>query len=68
LYEDAVHERKDPNGQPYFWVAGTSRGDLEPDSDFTALAEDFVSVTPVLLDFTHRGFLETVKGFVPELE
>ena len=68
LYEDAVHERKDPNGQPYFWVAGTSRGDLEPDSDFTAVAQDFVSITPVLLDFTHREFLETVKGFLPGLE
>lgn len=67
-YEDNVEKRLDPAGQPYYWVGGTPSVDEEPSSDYAAVYSGFVSVTPLLLDFTHRTYLETVRGFTPPLE
>lgn len=67
-YEDNVEKRLDPDGKPYYWVGGKATGDDEPSSDYNAVNEGMVSVTPLLMDFTRRDFLETVRGFVPPLE
>jgi 5'-nucleotidase len=67
-YEDAVDKRLDPDGQPYYWVGGKPTGDEELDSDYGALNAGFVSVTPLYMDFTRRDYLETVRGFAPNLE
>ncbi len=66
-YEDNVAERLDPEGKTYYWVGGVPTGDSEPDSDYTALDQGFISVTPLRLDFTHREFMATVQAFLPEL-
>jgi 5'-nucleotidase len=58
-------ERVDPDGRAYYWIAGKPTGDTEPDSDFSALEAGFVSITPLFMDFTHLGMLETVKRFAP---
>lgn len=53
-YRAAVVERLDPSGRPYFWIAGadtTPSG--EPDGDHAAIAEGFVSVTPLHANMTH---------------
>ena len=42
--------------------------DEEPSSDYAAVYSGYVSVTPLLMDFTHRTYLETVRGFTPPLE
>jgi 5'-nucleotidase len=57
-YEDSVVERHDPDGRPYYWVAGKPTGELEEGTDFWAVQHGFVSVTPVSLDYTAHGFLE----------
>jgi 5'-nucleotidase len=67
-YEDAVEKRLDPEGKPYYWVGGKPTGDLEPESDYSAIEAGFVSVTPLYMDFTRRDFVETARGFVPGLE
>jgi 5'-nucleotidase len=53
VYRDALDARKDPRGRPYYWIGGdTPTGVPEKGTDFGALAEGAVSVTPLHLDMT----------------
>jgi 5'-nucleotidase len=64
-YEDNVVKRTDPDGQDYFWVSGVPTGDEAPDSDYTAVAEGYIAVSPLRMDFTNREFLDEVRGWLP---
>ena len=66
-YQDSVVRRVDPEGQPYYWVAGTPIGEPEPGTDYTWVVEGYASVTPLHLDLTDRAFLETLAASLPEL-
>lgn len=48
-----IEERQDGRGFPYFWLR-FGRGESEPSeaSDVSALRDNFISVTPLHLDFT----------------
>jgi 5'-nucleotidase len=63
-YEDNVSERHDPEGKTYYWVGGVATGDTEADSDYTAVEQGFISVTPLRLDFTHREYLQTLRDLL----
>ncbi len=65
-YEDNVAERQDPDGKNYYWIGGVATGDSEADSDYTALEQGFISVTPLHLDFTDRGYLQKLRGFLAQ--
>ncbi len=53
LYRDLLEKRLDPRGRPYYWIGGEAPTGLsEEGTDFGALAEGFVSVTPLHLDLT----------------
>jgi len=53
VYHDKLDRRIDPRGKPYFWTAGEyPTGIPERGTDIGALAEGFVSVTPIQLDLT----------------
>lgn len=59
VYRDLLVERKDPRGRPYYWIGGDAPGGLPEDgTDIGALAEGFVSVTPLHLDLTDYQALE----------
>jgi 5'-nucleotidase len=50
-----VVEGTDPGGRPYVWIGDYLRDEaLEADTDLAAVAEGFVSVTPLHLDLTQR--------------
>lgn len=58
VYGDVVVEKIDPRGRKYYWIGG---GDLgfkdEQDTDFNALKNGYISVTPLHLDLTnYRSF------------
>jgi 5'-nucleotidase len=60
-YRAAVVERLDPSGRPYYWIAGADATPAcEPDGDHAAIAEGFVSVTPLHADLTHAPSLEAM--------
>ena len=65
LYRDSLVERADPRGRPYYWIGGEAPGGVpEPGTDFGALAEGRVSITPLHLDLTDyqaRDILQTWK-------
>ncbi len=53
LYRDELEERTDPRGRPYYWIAGEFPTGVPDDgTDFGALAEAYVSITPLHLDLT----------------
>jgi len=53
VYHSRLDERLDPRNIPYYWIGGDApTGVSESGTDVGALAEGFVSVTPLQLDLT----------------
>jgi 5'-nucleotidase len=53
VYHSRLDERLDPRNSPYYWIGGDApTGVLERGTDVGALAEGYVSVTPLQLDLT----------------
>lgn len=53
VYRDRLDERRDPRGRPYYWIGGDyPTGVPDEGTDFGALADGCVSVTPLQLDLT----------------
>jgi 5'-nucleotidase len=53
VYHSRLDERTDPRGKAYYWIGGDApTGVPERGTDVGALAEGFVSVTPLQLDLT----------------
>jgi len=53
VYRDELVTRMDPRGKPYYWIGGgPPDGVLEENTDFWAVAEGYISITPVQLDLT----------------
>lgn len=54
-YIDRIERRKDPVGKPYYWLGGSVAGraaDAVLGTDVRAVADGYVSVTPLHLDMT----------------
>jgi len=60
VFSDSIARMKDPWGRDILWIGG---GSVEwsgaPDSDFRAVHDGYISVTPLHLDLTHRDVLNT---------
>ena len=56
IYHSALDERQDPRGKPYYWISGSVPSGV-PDfgTDFGAIAENNVSITPLKVDLTDFG-------------
>lgn len=62
VYRDALDQRLDPRGQPYYWIGGQApTGVAEEGTDFGALAEGYVSITPLQLDLTNYKAMDVLK-------
>jgi len=61
-YHQGVVERTDPSGRQYYWLGGIPpQWDEDPDSDFAAIREGYVSLTPLHLDLTHYPLLTELR-------
>lgn len=61
-YDNAFIERKDPWGNVYYWMSGTVREmEQDPDSDITAINENYISITPIHFDLTNFKHFEELK-------
>jgi len=61
-FSESLTRMKDPWGREMFWVGGgTITWTGGEDSDHGAVAEGYVSVTPLHMDLTHYPLLETVR-------
>jgi 5'-nucleotidase len=55
---EQVIRAEDPRGRPVYWVGPAGAGqDAGPGTDFHAVAEGFVSVTPLTVDLTNHAAL-----------
>jgi 5'-nucleotidase len=62
-YGGKIHVREDPRGKPYYWIGGFRPEHIISDgTDFEAIAENKVSITPLHRDITHYESLELLKG------
>lgn len=64
VYSESLSRMQDPWGREIFWIGG---GQLSwsgrEDSDFQAVADGFISVTPLHVDLTNYELLETVRAW-----
>ena len=63
IYSEGVIERLDPRGRKYYWIGG------EPPvwhpgegTDFDAVQNGYVSITPLHLDLTHHASIPELKS------
>jgi 5'-nucleotidase len=63
-YRETLDRRVDPRGRVYFWTnADLSCPDPPPDTDVSALADGYVTVTPLQFNLTHAALLERMGGW-----
>jgi 5'-nucleotidase len=69
VYSDELVERLDPRGIPYFWIGGPPPSGLAvPGTDFHAVVNKRIAVTPIHLDLTGRRLLRRLKTWQWDLE
>jgi len=62
LYRDELVVRQDPYGYPYYWIGGEyPSATMEEDSDFHAIENGYVSITPIQLDLTDHKVIPALK-------
>ena len=64
VYQDELIERLDPRGTPYYWLGGQPPSGLaEPGTDFDAVVNKRIAVTPIQLDLTARRLLSRLNSW-----
>ena len=64
IYQDELIERLDPRGTPYYWIGGPPPSGLaEPGTDFDAVVNKRIAVTPIQLDLTARRLLSRLNSW-----
>lgn len=68
IYSEGVIERLDPRGRKYYWIGG------EPpiwhpgeDTDFEAIKDGYIAITPLHLDLTHHESISRLKPLEEKL-
>ena len=62
VYRDSIVRKTDPRGRDYYWIGGQDPV-WEPGegTDFHAVQEGWISVTPMALDLTDHGAVEEME-------
>jgi len=64
IYQDELIERLDPRGIPYYWIGGPPPSGLaEPGTDFHAVVNRRIAVTPIQLDLTARRLIGRLRSW-----
>lgn len=62
VYRDVLIERLDPKGQPYYWIGGEPpTGVVEDGTDVGAVANGYISITPLSMDMTDYAFMDPLR-------
>ncbi|MBM7614088.1 5'/3'-nucleotidase SurE [Alkaliphilus hydrothermalis] len=67
-YCNSFDERKDPQGNSYYWVSGTAL-ELEQnqDSDIVSIKNNYISISPIHFDLTAFNTFQRLKDWSIEL-
>jgi len=69
VYQDELVQRLDPRGIPYFWIGGPPPSGLSvPGTDFHAVVNRRIAVTPIHLDLTGRRLLKRLRTWAWSLD
>lgn len=67
-YTNAFEERKDPRGNSYYWVSGAVKEmEQKEESDISAIAGNYISITPIHFDLTHFETYKELKKIYSEI-
>ncbi len=62
-YGDAIVEKTDPRGKKYYWIGGEELEFVDEEgTDFHAVSQGLISVTPIHLDLTNYKSFEALKA------
>jgi 5'-nucleotidase len=62
-YGDAIVEKVDPRGRKYYWIGGEELDFVEEEgTDFYAVRQGLISVTPIHLDLTNYRSFDVLVG------
>ena len=69
-YDEEVHVGTDPRGRAYYWIGSgvAPHVDQDPETDYSAVRDGFVSLCPLHLDLTHYPSLDRLRDEWTELE
>jgi 5'-nucleotidase len=62
VYRDIIIEKTDPRGKVYYWIAGKSTWSEVDGSDFDAVSNGSVSISPLRLNFTDYAAIEKMTS------
>jgi len=63
-YGDVIVEKKDPRGRPYFWIGtNDTQWDKAGGTDFEAIRNDKISITPIHLDLTNHAAINRIRDW-----
>jgi 5'-nucleotidase len=64
IYQDQLIERLDPRGVPYYWIGGPApSGHAQRGTDFHAVVNGRIAVTPIQLDLTAGRLLRRLRSW-----
>ena len=62
-YGDAIVEKVDPRGKKYYWIGGEELEFVDEEgTDFHAVSEGAISVTPIHLDLTNYTSFDALRA------
>ena len=65
VYRDRLDRRLDPRGKPYYWIGGDAPTAIPDEgTDFGALEQGYVSITPLHLDMTDFNGLNSIREII----
>lgn len=65
-YKNYLVTGKDPRGRSYYWITGDPLTDVPPEeegTDIWAIANGFISITPIHLDMTEYSLLKKLEAW-----
>jgi 5'-nucleotidase len=65
---EACTRQSDPRGKPVYWIGAAGQvADGGPGTDFDAVRNGYVSITPITMDLTRHSALDTVRRWIGDL-
>jgi len=65
IYREIVHIQRDPRGREIYWIGGDKpEWENEKDTDIAAVADNYISITPISPNFTNYVSFERLEEFL----
>ena len=63
VYQNVITDQVDPHGRPYLWIGGQGpTWEQENGTDYCAVEQGYVSITPLMIDLTDHDLRPRMKG------